>query len=284
VVVIAADVGLRKQYAAALRVPPWFSNLLPEGPLRQWIADERGVSLDREMELLAQVGHDLPGAVQILPTTDDDTEPVVALDWSAFEEQAGGNATGSRFGTWRFSLAGVALKFSMLAQGDRVYPHQKYAGSFETVAALAYRGRDRTALREFVRRLAFSVLVGNGDAHLKNWSLVYPDRRVPTLSPAYDLVSTFLYRGDDDGPEDLGLRFCGTKRFEEIRLDSFALLERRLEGRFGSTGADLVEIAAETAERLAVQWPKHRDAMSGQRLPADALEEWIQARLGAFRR
>nr|WP_244617037.1 MULTISPECIES: HipA domain-containing protein [unclassified Rhizobium] len=30
----------------------------------------------------------------------------------------------------------------------------------------------------------------NGDMHLKNWSLIYPDRRTPALSPAYDLLST----------------------------------------------------------------------------------------------
>src|ERR1039457_3865568 len=49
-----------------LRLPAWFSNLLPEGILRRWIAQERDVSPDREMELLAQVGHDLPGAVQVV--------------------------------------------------------------------------------------------------------------------------------------------------------------------------------------------------------------------------
>jgi serine/threonine-protein kinase HipA len=56
-----------RTHAAALRLPPWFSNLLPEGLLREWIAADRGVSADREMELLAQVGHDLPGAVRVLP-------------------------------------------------------------------------------------------------------------------------------------------------------------------------------------------------------------------------
>jgi serine/threonine-protein kinase HipA len=43
----------------------------------------------------------------------------------------------------------------------------KYSGSFETIGALVYRGRDTDALREFARRLAFNVLIGNGDAHLK---------------------------------------------------------------------------------------------------------------------
>ena len=56
-----------KVHVATVRVAPWFSNLLPEGMLRDWIASERGVNRKREIELLAQVGHDLPGAVRVLP-------------------------------------------------------------------------------------------------------------------------------------------------------------------------------------------------------------------------
>lgn len=77
-----------------------------------------------------------------------------------------------------------------LAQVRNVYPNAKYEGNYETVAALIYRRSDLHALREFARRLAFCVLISNGDAHLKNWSLIYRNPRVPTLSPAYDLVAT----------------------------------------------------------------------------------------------
>lgn len=69
--------NLKARHAAALRLPYWFSNLLPEGILREWIAADRNVSPQREMELLAQVGHDLPGAVRILPAGEDGTE----LEW-----------------------------------------------------------------------------------------------------------------------------------------------------------------------------------------------------------
>lgn len=99
--------------------PPerWFSNLLPEGRLREWIALERGVSVQREMELLAQVGHDLPGAVRIRPV-----EPDAEADqeWDAFEVSSEASAPARGDLRWRFSLAGVALKFSMLAEHDRL--------------------------------------------------------------------------------------------------------------------------------------------------------------------
>ncbi len=58
------------RHRANLRLPPWFSNLLPEGRLQEWIARAGRISIDREMDLLAQVGHDLPGAVRVLPAQD----------------------------------------------------------------------------------------------------------------------------------------------------------------------------------------------------------------------
>jgi len=48
-----------------------------------------------------------------------------------------------------------------------------------------------TSEREaFLDRVAFVIASGNGDAHLKNWSLVYPDGTRPCLSPCYDQVCT----------------------------------------------------------------------------------------------
>ena len=50
---------------------------------------------------------------------------------------------------------------------------------------------------EFARRLTFNAIVGNGDMHLKNWTLLYPDGRTSELSPAYDFLCTTVYIPDD---------------------------------------------------------------------------------------
>ncbi|RST00276.1 type II toxin-antitoxin system HipA family toxin [Streptomyces sp. WAC07149] len=364
--------NLRAPYASALRLPRWFSNLLPEGPLREWIADDRGVSLDREMELLAQVGHDLPGAIQVLPADgpDDGWEWPDGEAAGAVEKRAGG-AYGfpSSQSPWRFSLAGVALKFSMLARGDRLtvpaageygdwlvkfpdyrhpdvprneftimclaqaagldvpevrlmhrdeleglpermwpndeqwayavrrfdrtrderrtpihiedfaqvrdkYPQEKYQSAFETVAAIAYRGHDVDSLREVARRIAFSVVVGNGDAHLKNWSLIYLDRRVPSLSPVYDLVSTIPYAPSDD-PEDLGLKFGGSKAFERVRLAAFDRLEHALDRRLGTSNARLREEAVQTIERTRAHWRQFEEHLAGNQMLREGIGTWI---------
>ncbi|EYT82663.1 phosphatidylinositol kinase [Streptomyces sp. Tu 6176] len=364
-------------YAAALRLPRWFSNLLPEGPLREWIAQDRGVSLDREMELLAQVGHDLPGAVQVLPADGPDD----GWEWNeaSTAKRSGGSARAAGGSSpWSFSLAGVALKFSLLARGDRltvpaggelgdwlvkfpdyrhshvprnefammslagqvgidvpevrlvhrdeldgipermwpnreewayavrrfdrsqqpdrtrihiedfaqvkdIYPIDKYNSSFETVASFAYRGHDLQALREAVRRIAFSVIVGNGDAHLKNWSLIYHDRITPSLSPVYDLVSTIPYTPFGE-VEDLGLKLGGSKRFEAVTAASFAHLERRLDHRFGTTGAELGDIAVRMAEHLVETWSAHEQMLSEVPDIRRAVTTWIQESAARFRK
>ena len=165
-----------------------------------------------------------------------------------------------------------------MAQVRGFYPDSdrrqgKYSGSFETVGALVYRGRDLEGLREFARRLAFNILIGNGDAHLKNWSLIYCDPRNPTLAPAYDLVATFLYRPPGAGPEDLGLRFGRSRRFEDVRLTAFAELDRRLGAR-----ADLADVARTLIGRVTNEWPVAADLLSSDPEVCRPIEQSIKAR------
>src|SRR5258707_1937615 len=53
------------------RLPPFFSNLLPEGHLRTYLADHAGVKPEREFFLLAALGEDLAGAVTVIPLEAD---------------------------------------------------------------------------------------------------------------------------------------------------------------------------------------------------------------------
>ena len=46
---------------------------------------------------------------------------------------------------------------------------------------------------ELVDRIAFNYLIGNADAHAKNFAFLYPELGVAQLAPAYDLVSTHVY-------------------------------------------------------------------------------------------
>src|SRR3546814_5455787 len=96
--------GLITNHAPTQRVlPPFFSNLLPEGPLWSYLADRAGVHHDREFFLLWMLGKDLPGAISIKPVDGEELPP------EANESHAHGHNR-----VLRFSLAGVQPKFSAI--------------------------------------------------------------------------------------------------------------------------------------------------------------------------
>lgn len=264
-------------------IEPFFSNLLPEGTLRDYLARRAGVKAVREYHLLTQLGHDLPGAVRAVPIDAEETEGDQP-DENAVEQQ--------KKRALRFSLAGVQLKFSAIkangknggltipvtgsggdwivklpsarhpdvpeaefaamslagkigidvpdidllpleqidglpdginrygqsafairrfdrgadgpihiedfAQVFGVFAEDKYENaSYRQILSVLAIETDEQSIIEFVRRLTYSVLIGNGDMHLKNWSLIYPDKRNALLTPAYDLLSTLAYIPDD---------------------------------------------------------------------------------------
>jgi len=55
---------------------------------------------------------------------------------------------------------------------------------------------DPNALALFLSYLFVHVLVGNGDAHAKNYSLLHTPEGVLTLAPLYDVMSTLRYGAD----------------------------------------------------------------------------------------
>lgn len=74
------------------------------------------------------------------------------------------------------------------------YPADKYRIACSEIAeGLAVTSTPILEVGRFIRLLAFSYLIGNGDLHARNVSLrATPDGRVE-LTPAYDLLSTLPY-------------------------------------------------------------------------------------------
>ena len=76
------------------------------------------------------------------------------------------------------------------------YPQEKYnSASYEQIGRILYQfsGNAISDIQQFARRLLVNILLANGDAHLKNWSLIYRDRKTPEISPAYDILTTSVY-------------------------------------------------------------------------------------------
>lgn len=278
---------MAKPWTKNQRLHPALSNLLPEGSLRELIAQGLKVHIDNEFQILSYLGKDLPGALVVEPMEPDDVPKSILTTH--------GKAKAMRFAKTaqknKFSLAGVQMKFSMkekdgrynLTNGDvlgdwiiktpstkhkdvplneytamtlaelagvnipqiklvelnkldnlpqinlpdermafaikrfdrdknrRVhmedfaqvlvkYPHDKYnSANYEQIGRILYEysGDSLTDAQQFARRLLVNILLANGDAHIKNWSLLYANQITPRLSPAYDIVTTSVYIDDE---------------------------------------------------------------------------------------
>ena len=341
--------------------PPYFSNLLPEGPLREFLARGAGMDSRSEFPLLAALGADLPGAVTIIPleagrdralthraawrtgfpssgdrirvrgTPDSIRDPaayprpafsfslpgvqpklpatmaatgrltipergiggswIVKLPMAAFpklpnQEHAmmslaarvgievpetrlvpvdsisnlprGMGVAGGRMAlaVRRFDRAGdgTPVHVEDFAQVLAAYPEQKYLNAcYIDIAEAVGTLIGEEAVCEFVRRLVFCTLIGNGDAHLKNWGVIYPDRRTPALAPAYDLVSTIDLVDDDRMALDW---MEGARGFADL---SDGML-RRLASSARVPQKPVVTAARRTVEAFMEAWRESRFA------------------------
>jgi serine/threonine-protein kinase HipA len=151
------------------------------------------------------------------------------------------------------------------AQAVGLPPGKKYDQiTYELMARLVRAFIDEEAVDELVRRLTFAVASGNGDAHLKNWSLVYPDRIQARWSPLYDQVATIAWEGPDRA---LALKLAGVKDFGRVDRAAFerfaekaAVEGRRVLERVDETLEDLRRCWGELAADLPLP-PEHREAL-----------------------
>lgn len=167
---------------------------------------------------------------------------------------------------------------------DRLNNYGKRLSKAEIFTALTAGAEDEAADRLTIPLIAenvnaergFGIL--DGDTVLKvilarRHPDVLRDPRIPTLAPAYDLVSTGMYRDPSD-PETLGLKLHNTRRFDRITLDSFT----RLENRIGAAGAGLADVAADTVERATRAWRELSASVGVGALVADVTASIEQRR------
>ena len=317
-----------------MKLHPFFSNLLPEGHLRTYLAECGGVNPEREYMLLQLLGDDLAGAV--IAKSDDSIRHAV--------ESEGETETIKGEQSYRFSLAGVQLKFSAILEpksgltipakgvggdwivklpsqrfthvpenewsmlhlageagipvpeanlvplnkikklpdlgifsdkkalavkrfdrkenGSRIhmedfaqvynqYPQNKYGKvSYLNIAKMLWTLTGEEGLVDFIRRLVFTIIIGNGDMHLKNWSFIYHDGITPTLSPAYDFISTIPYIPNDT----LALTLSHIKKFEEITANHFKQLTEKAE----LPAFIVLQTMREAIDTVISVWETHR--------------------------
>ena len=330
---------LAEPWSRTQKLHPTLSNLLPEGSLRELVAQGLKVHIDNEFHLFSYLGGDLPGALIAEPMEPDEVpesllsahgkvkvvkfEKVtrenkfslagVQMKFSMKQQDGRYNlSTGDTLGDWIIktpstkhkdvpvneftamtlaSMAGIAVpeiklvelhKLDNLPQinlpdeklafaikrfdrndGQRVhmedfaqvlvkYPHEKYnSASYEQVAKILYHfsGDSLIDVQQFARRLLVNILLANGDAHLKNWSLLYSDQVTPRLSPAYDIVSTNVYI---DNERQYALNLAKTRQWYDVTYTNFEAWATRA----GVPWRAIKPHLDDTMERARGLWPK----------------------------
>ncbi len=106
-------------------------------------------------------------------------------------------------------------------------------------------------VREFIGRFVAFILMGNTDAHLKNWALLYPDAHSPVLSPLYDPVCVTAFF-DPAKPAEYAINRAIDKPLRAFTWDD-------LEGLLKNAGLNRVpnhlRLAKELVKQAKADWP-----------------------------
>lgn len=111
------------------------------------------------------------------------------------------SADGRLLAIERFDLdaAGEPIGFDEACSLMGLWARDKYTRSCEALhkALMPFLPalERHAATLELFRRFAFNLIVENGDAHLKNFGLLYETEDKVRLAPAYDLLTTTCFEG-----------------------------------------------------------------------------------------
>lgn len=162
----------------------------------------------------------------------------------------------------RFDVSpdGASLGFEDLCSLQALGTAQKYASSYERVAKSI---RDfisgdhlRTAREQFLAMLVLSIMLRNGDAHLKNFGVLYQTPLgAVALAPVYDVVTTTVYLRKDVP----ALTLAGTKKWWPRKmLERFAVAHLSLPiGAVSDTFSRMAEAVIETRKMIPAYLTKH---------------------------
>lgn len=340
-ILLSASLPVRTARYSNSEAKPFFEGLLPEGAVRQRVADELHVSYANTFALLAKIGVECAGAAVIVPQEEEPPHPDEAeLQWLSDEElyervlNVRNHPLGIEPGRVRLSLGGVQDKLVLvrsppgrfalplhgapsthilkpnqeqyedivaneayclrvaacsrffvarsevvrvgnaeclvverfdrtIGQGNRVerlhqedfcqalgvLPESKYetegGPSAEAVASALRTLSTQPAadVLAFVRALVLNYLIGNSDAHGKNFGLLYDPVGRARLAPLYDLVCTSVY----DVEQALAMSIGGVFDPDEVSSSSWSRLARDC----GLSEAAMSRYVGDVAERVA---------------------------------
>jgi serine/threonine-protein kinase HipA len=142
----------------------------------------------------------------------------------------------------------------------------KYEGSYEqiakTITTFVSNKNKKTSLMNFYKMIILNNILQNGDAHLKNFGLLYDGVENISLAPAYDVISTTLYiKNDVPALHLLGSKKWWDKKFLiRFGMESCNLTKKEANDNYNLCVSALADVKNEIT--LRVQNEKNEDKIS----------------------
>ena len=145
----------------------------------------------------------------------------------------------------------------------RVDPKRKYEvlggpGIVESMRLMRDLSLTAADTLEFLRRIIFIFLIGDGDAHGKNFSVLYHGRKV-ALAPMYDVMSTTVY---PEVAQRMAMKIDGEYAFKWITRGKFirqaeklGLAPRTMDREINRMVRRILKQAPVVAARLSRRFP-----------------------------
>lgn len=151
---------------------------------------------------------------------------------------------------------GTALGFEDMCVLQAKRRDDKYNGSYEqlakTIKTFVSPEHKQASLNQFFKMMVMNHLLQNGDAHLKNFGVIYDGPDNIKLAPAYDVVCTTAYV-----PQDMtALTMQGTKRWQnkksliKFAIDACELTHKQAEQAYDVCLDALNFLGKEIAQRI----------------------------------
>ena len=154
---------------------------------------------------------------------------------------------------------GFCLGFEDMCVLQAKQRDDKYVGSYEQVAKtiklFTSAGFKMASLHQFFKMVVLNNMLQNGDAHLKNFGLIYENENSVRLAPAYDVVCTTAYIKNDIAALTLlgSKKWWGREFLIRFGMETCYLTAKQAGELYKDCEVALRSIRVKVLERLSVE-------------------------------
>ncbi|MGC1522209.1 MAG: type II toxin-antitoxin system HipA family toxin [Steroidobacteraceae bacterium] len=117
---------------------------------------------------------------------------------------------------------------ALMGESSATKYQRDYGTMIESLALFVSAQTEDAMRRDMTKALVLNWLLGNGDAHLKNFGVLYHDDLDARLAPFYDVVSTLPYIPEDVPALALSFDWYSKAWWPRAKVEEFARTHGRL--------------------------------------------------------